>query len=320
MAFRLRLVPAKTRVKFTRMRTLWVAVSSAAVVASMILAATVGLNFGVDFAGGLMIDVKTPKPADLGAMRSALGELNLGEVALQEFGAPDNVLIRIEASATDEAARERILVQVREALNKAVGPGVVERRVEFVGPKVSSELVEGSALALGLALVAIMIYIWFRFEWQFGVGGVLALFHDAITTIGLFAVTGMEFNLTSIAAVLTIIGYSINDTVVVYDRIRENLRKYKAMPLDDVIDLSINETLSRTVMTAMTVFLTLVALLIFGGEVIRGFAIAMLFGTVIGAYSSVYVAAPILVYGGLKIGGSRGDAADDAAGAKAAAP
>jgi preprotein translocase SecF subunit len=311
MAFRLRLVPAKTRIRFTRFRTVAVAVSSLLNVAAVVLVLTVGLNFGVDFAGGLMIDVKTPKPAELGVMRSALGNLNLGEVALQEFGAPDNVLIRIEASATDEAAREKILVRVREALNKAVGPGVVERRVEFVGPKVSSELIEGSAIALVLSLVAIAIYVWFRFEWQFGVGGVVALLHDAITTIGLFAATGMEFNLTTVAAVLTIIGFSINDTVVIYDRIRENLRKYKVMPIDELIDLSINETLSRTVMTVSTVVLTLLALLVFGGEVIRGFAIAMLWGAFVGTYSSIYVAAPILVYGGLKVRG-RGDTAEGA--------
>ncbi|MBM3511075.1 MAG: protein translocase subunit SecF [Alphaproteobacteria bacterium] len=319
MAFRLRLVPTKTKIRFTRFRTLAVSISSMLNAAAIVLVFTVGLNFGVDFAGGLMIDVKTPKPADLGVMRTALGELNLGEVALQEFGASDNVLIRIEASATDEAAREKILIQVRDALNKAVGPGVVERRVEFVGPKVSGELIEGSAIALILAMIAIAVYVWFRFEWQFGIGGVIALLHDAITTIGLFAVTGMEFNLTTVAAVLTIIGFSINDTVVIYDRIRENMRKYKVMPIDELIDLSINETLSRTVMTVSTVVLTLLALLVFGGEVIRGFAIAMLWGAFVGTYSSIYVAAPILVYGGLKVRGREG-ADGDQAGAKPATP
>ncbi|MSP51729.1 MAG: protein translocase subunit SecF [Alphaproteobacteria bacterium] len=307
MTFRLRLVPVNTKIRFTRFSRIAIAVSTLLNVLALVLVFTVGLNFGVDFGGGLMIDVKTPKPADLAVMRTALNQLNLGEVTLQEFGGPDNVLIRVEATAGDEAARETILKQVRGALNAAVGPGVIERRVEYVGPKVSAELIEGSTIALILSLIAIALYVWFRFEWQFGVGGVVALLHDAITTVGLFAVTGMEFNLTIVAAVLTIIGYSINDTVVVYDRIRENMRKYKVMPIQDLIDLSINETLSRTIMTVMTVVLTLVALFIFGGEVIRGFTIAMLWGAFIGTYSSIYIAAPILVYGGIKIGGSRED-------------
>ena len=292
----LKLVPKTTSIPFTGRRTLALAVSSILAVASIVLFLTINLNYGIDFRGGIMIEVKTPGPADIGAMRNALSNLGLGEVALQEFGAPNDVLIRVEQQPGDEEGRQQTLIMVREALLREVGPGIVERRVEFVGPKVSAELVRSGALALGLALVAMLLYIWFRFEWQFAVGAIIALVHDVILTIGLFSVVRLEFNLAIIAAILTIIGYSINDTVVVYDRIRENMRKYKVMPIDDLLDLSVNQTLSRTVMTSVTTLLALFVLYFFGGEVIAGFTLAMIWGVVIGTYSSIFVAAPVLVY------------------------
>jgi len=292
----LKLVPSKTNIPFTRRRTMALITSSVLAVASIVLFLTFNLNYGIDFRGGIMIEVKTPGPADIGAMRSALSNLGLGEVALQEFGAPDDVLIRVEQQPGDEEGRQHALTLVREALLQAIGPGIIERRVEFVGPKVSTELVRSGALALGLALVAMMLYIWFRFEWQFAVGAVVALIHDVVLTIGMFSVVRLEFNLAIIAAILTIIGYSINDTVVVYDRIRENMRKYKVMPIDELLDLSVNQTLSRTVMTSVTTLVALVVLYLFGGEVIAGFTLAMIWGVVIGTYSSIFVAAPVIVY------------------------
>ena len=292
----LKLVPDKTNIPFTRRRVAALVTSSVLAVASIVLFLTVNLNYGIDFRGGIMIEVKTPGPADIGAMRSALSNLGLGEVALQEFGAPDDVLIRVEQQPGDEEGRQRALTLVREALLQSIGPGITERRVEFVGPKVSAELVRSGALALGLALGAMLLYIWFRFEWQFAVGAVVALVHDVVLTIGMFSVVRLEFNLAIIAAILTIIGYSINDTVVVYDRIRENMRKYKVMPIDELLDLSVNQTLSRTVMTSVTTLLALFVLYFFGGEVIAGFTLAMIWGVVVGTYSSIFVAAPVIVY------------------------
>ncbi len=292
----IRMVPEKTNIPFTRRRTLALAISSILAVASIVLFLTLNLNYGIDFRGGIMIEIKTPGPANIGAMRSALSQLGLGEVALQEFGAPDDVLIRVEQQPGDEEGRQRALQLVREALAKEVGPGFSERRVEFVGPKVSAELVRDGALALGLALVAMLLYIWFRFEWQFAIGAIVALVHDVVLTIGMFSITRLEFNLAIIAAILTIIGYSINDTVVVYDRIRENMRKYKVMPIDELLDLSVNQTLSRTVMTSVTTLLALAVLYLFGGEVIAGFTLAMIWGVLIGTYSSIFIAAPVLIF------------------------
>ncbi len=229
-------------------------------------------------------------------MRSTLGDLGLGEIALQEFGAPTNVLIRIERQAGGEAGQLAAVDRVKATLAEHFGDDISYRRVEFVGPKVSEDLLSDGAQATAYALIAILVYVWFRFEWQFAIGAVVALIHDAVTTLGLFALFGLEFNLTSIAAILTIIGYSINDTVVIYDRVRENLRKYKAMPLPELIDRSINETLARTVMTSLTTLLALIALATFGGPVIRGFTIAMIWGVVIGSYSTVYVASPMVLH------------------------
>ena len=305
----LRLIPHKTNLRIVGMRRLFFAVSLALVVASGGMFMIRGLNLGIDFLGGILIEIKTPKPAELGAMRATLGGLGLGEVALQEFGAPNDVLIRVARQPGEEAEQMAAVDVVKQALKEMNVGRITYQRIEFVGPKVSGELVEAGAVAIISAVVLMLLYIWFRFEWQFSVGAVVALVHDVALTVGMFAVTGIEFNLASIAAILTIVGYSINDTVVVYDRVRENLRRFKTMPMVKLADLSINETLSRTVMTSMTTLLALIALYVFGGEVISGFVFAMIFGVVVGTYSSVFIAVTLL----LEIQpGRRGDDEDEA--------
>ena len=309
--FRLRLVPADTRIPFLGMRKTAFGLSGLMILLSVVMLVVSGLNFGIDFRGGTLLEVKTPGPANLAQMRSALSGLGLGEVALQEFGAADDVLIRVERQPGGSTAQQRAVEIIKEALAVEIGAGIDYRRVEFVGPKVSGELVRDGTLALVGALVCMLIYIWFRFEWQFSIGAVAALAHDVILTFGFFAVTGLEFNLSIIAAILAIIGYSMNDTVVVYDRVRENLRKYKKLSLTDLLNQSINETLSRTTMTSITTLLALGALAIFGGAVISGFTLAMIWGVVVGTYSSVFVAAPLLMYFGVR----REMSGDSAAGA-----
>ena len=257
-----------------------------------------GLNFGIDFSGGIVMEVKTEQQADIGKMRKLLADPTLGDPMLQAVNDGDVVMIRIGAKEGENQAK--IVDHVRELLDSGYGAKLEYQRVDYVGPQVGRELVVGSALAMILSLAAIMVYLWFRFEWQYGVGGIVALIHDAILTIGFFSVTQIEFNLTSVAAILTIIGYSINDSVVIYDRIRENLRKYKAKPLAEVINQSVNETLARTIMTVGTVITALLGLLFFGGDVLYGFSAAMLFGCVVGTYSSVYISSLILVYLKLK--------------------
>ena len=292
-----RLIPDDTRIPFVRYRYWAYAFSAALVLLTLILLPTRGLNLGIDFQGGILIEVGMPTAApDLAAMRATLGDLDLGEVALQEFGRPSDILIRVEHQAGGEEGQLAAVNEVKAALAERFGNDVSYRRVEFVGPKVSADLLWAGTQATVYALIAILVYIWFRFEWQFAVGAVVALIHDAVTTLGLFSLLGLEFNLASIAAILTIIGYSINDTVVIYDRVRENLRRYKAMPLPELLDRSINETLARTVMTSLTTFLALIALLLAGGPTIRGFTIAMIWGIVIGTYSTVYVATPMVLH------------------------
>ena len=298
----LRLVPNKTTIAFVKYRLIAFALSAALVLGSIGAVLGIGLNFGIDFKGGTLIEVQTSGPADIAQMRSDLNGLGLGEVALQEFGSDRDVLIRIQRQEGEEAEQIKAIEIVRQAL-----PEDVEfRRTEFVGPTVGQELIEAGILAVGLALLSILIYIWFRFEWQFGVGAIVALSHDIISTLGLFAIIQHEFNLATVAAVLTIAGYSINDTVVVYDRVRENLRRYKTMPLAELFELSINDTLSRTTMTSLTTLLALVSIYFFGGAVLADFALAMIWGIVIGTYSSIFIAVPLLLYTGLR----RGD--DDA--------
>jgi preprotein translocase subunit SecF len=254
---------------------------------------TVGLNYGIDFVGGTLIEARTTKgPADLAEMRAKINALNLGEASLQQFGSPNDVLIRLPQQPGGDAVQMKAIQLMREAL----GTGIDYRRVEVVGPSVGSELIRAGVLATVLALGAIMVYVWFRFEWQFGLGAMVATLHDVLTTVGVFAIFQLEFNLTTLAAILTIAGYSINDTVVIYDRMREMMRKHRTMPFRELINLALNETLSRTILTVTTVLLSVLALLAFGGEVLRGFSIAMLFGTVIGTYSSLFVAGPLLYY------------------------
>jgi preprotein translocase SecF subunit len=257
-----------------------------------------GFNLGVDFKGGTLLELRAEQAIDLSQIRAIIGGLDLGDVQVQAFGAETSALVRFEIT---EGGADADIARAHAALAEQA-PRVSVGRTESVSAQVSEELFSGGLTALGLAIVLMLVYIWFRFEWQFGVGAVLGLFHDVILTLGLFSVLRLEFTLTIIAALLTIIGYGINDTVVVFDRLRENLRKYKRMPLGDVVDLSINETLSRTIMTGVTALMALVVLYYLGGESLSGFAIAMLFGIVVGTYSSVYVAAPAIIIWGVKRG------------------
>jgi preprotein translocase SecF subunit len=292
-------------IDFMGLHKLGFVLSALLTLASIGLFFGVGLNYGIDFSGGVLVEVRTQGPADLASMREKLNTLNVGEVSLQGFGSPDDVLIRLPRQPGDDKAQMQGVEKVRQTL----GQGVDFRRVEVVGPKVGSELVKAGVMATVLALIAIAAYVWFRFEWQFGVGAMLSTLHDSITTIGLFALLHLEFNLTTLAAILTIAGYSINDTVVIYDRVRESMRKYKTMDLRELINLSLNETLSRTILTVSTTALAVLSLLIFGGEVLRGFSIAMLWGIVIGTYSSLFIAAPLLFYIRPRRPGASADAA-----------
>lgn len=294
----LKLVPAETKIDFIRLHIASFIVSASLVIASLGLFFTQGLNFGIDFKGGTLIEIGTNGPADIADLRDIIGSLDLGEVQIQEFGSPEDVLIRIgeKADATDNAENLSAVDQIRNALPQ----DVTFRRVEVVGPQISGELVRAGFLAVTVAIGLMLFYIWLRFEWQFSVGAVLALIHDIILTIGVFCLIQLEFNLSIIAAILTIVGYSMNDTVVVYDRVRENLRRFKKMPLSELANLSINSTLSRTVMTSVTTLLALFSLYILGGEVIRGFTLAMIWGVFVGTYSSIFIAAPVLMYLGVK--------------------
>jgi preprotein translocase subunit SecF len=289
---RLSIVPANTTFDFVGRRKLAYPLSALLIILSIGLFLTQGLNFGIDFRGGILIEIKTEGPANIAELRNTVGGLGLGEVQVQEFGAPDDVLIRVQQQDGAEAEQ----LQAINILKDALGDQVSEyRRTEFVGPTVGAELISSAIWAVVLAIGAILIYIWFRFEWQFGVGAVIALTHDVVTTIGLFAFTQLEFNLATVAAILTIAGYSINDTVVIYDRVREELRRYKKLDMPALLNLAANRTLSRTFMTSVTTLIALIALAVFGGTIIRDFALAMIWGVIIGTYSSVFVAVPVLL-------------------------
>lgn len=291
----LHLIPLDTAVNFIGQRIIAFVFSAILMVGSIFLIATNGLNFGIDFTGGTIIEIRTPVTPDLQELRTKLNELELGSISIQEFGAPDDLLIRLPEQ---EGGAQEAIQAVQAMLNeKFVADGAVDyRRTEFVGPQVGEELKQQGALAVLFSLLGILGYIWVRFEWQFGVAAIVALAHDAIATMGLFALTQLEFNLSTVAAILMIAGYSINDTVVVFDRIRENLRKYKKMPIGELFNKSVNNTLARTVMTSVTTLLALVALYYFGGEVIRGFVYALIFGILIGTYSSIFIASPTLMF------------------------
>jgi len=292
--FWLRLVPDDTKIQFMKGRIVGLATSAFLSIASVILFFHPGLNYGVDFKGGIAIEIQTPQPADFSVLRSNLDALGLGQVQLQQFGSPSDVLIRMEAQPT-EKEQQTALDTVKKTLTDSV-PGTVIRSVDSVGSTVSGELFQNGMMALGLALVAMLFYIWFRFEWQFGVGAVVTMILDVTKMIGVYAVTGMQFNLTSIAALLTILGYSVNDKVVVYDRVRENLRLFKSMPLRQLIDLSINQTLNRTIGTSLATFLACLPLAIWSGETLQQFAIVILIGVVVATTSSIFIAAPILLF------------------------
>lgn len=288
----IRFVPDNTKYSFMALRRYAFTLSAAASVAAMTLFFTVEMNYGIDFKGGTSLEVQAKSgEASSSEVRARLSELNIGDVQVQEFGAANTLLIRVEGQKAGDNAEQSVVEKVRGELANDYD----FRRVESVGPTVSSELAFYGTLGVVSAMLAMLIYIWFRFEWQFGIGAILATIHDVTMMIGLYVITGIEFNLTSIAAILTIVGYSINDTVVVYDRVRENLRKYKKMPIEQLLDLSMNQTLSRTVLTGLTTLLALISLYLFGGEVIRSFTLAMIFGIVVGTYSSIFVAGPLLI-------------------------
>ena len=313
----LRYVPQNSNVNFIGMRMLAFIFSAAIILGSIGITAQKGLNLGIDFTGGTVIEVRTPVMPDLEMLRTALNELGLGSISIQEFGQADDLLIRLpEQKKPDgwqkgDAEPNNLAIQiVREAFDSAFevdGQKVDYRRIEFVGPQVGAELKLKGLYAIIFSLLGILTYVWFRFEWQFGIAAIIALAHDAIATIGLFAITQMEFNLSTVAAILMIAGYSINDTVVVFDRIRENLRKYKKKPLGELLNFSVNQTLSRTIMTSVTTLLALIALYVFGGEVIRGFVYALIFGILIGTYSSIFVASPVLMFMNIRRGKSPSD-------------
>ena len=287
-------------------RRKWLSISAAAMIVCVVILLVRGLNFGVDFKGGIQVEVKTSGPADLAAFRSGLGNLGLGEVALQEFGSNDRLLIRLERQAGPETKQTEAVEKVRSEI-RVIDPSASIERTEVVGPKVSDELATAGILSVILASLAMLVYIWVRFEWPFAVGAIATLVLDVTKTVGFFSLTGLDFNLTAIAALLTLVGYSVNDKVVVYDRMRENMRLYKSMPFRDLINLSINETLSRTILTGITGIAVLTSLYIFGGEVIRNFNFAMLFGVVIGTYSSIFIAAPMISYFGIPREGGMAD-------------
>lgn len=296
----LRIVPDDTKFDFMRFRRISYPLSAFLSIMAMVLFFTHGLNYGVDFVGGTLIEVQSKTgPADLAKMRATMGGLGLGEVQLQQFGTPSDVLIRVPQQAGGEAAQQQAVAKVRAAL----GDEVEYRRVEVVGPRVSTELLAYGTIGLILAIVGILIYLWFRFEWQFALGAMIANVHDIVLTIGFMSLTQIDFDLNSVAALLTILGYSLNDTVVIYDRIREILRRYKKMPIVDILNVSINSTLSRSIITHITVTLALLALFFFGGHAIHSFTTTMLFGVVlVGTYTSIFIAAPLLIYFGVGYG------------------
>jgi preprotein translocase subunit SecF len=310
----LQIIPADTKFDIIGKRKIAFALSCVLLTMSIFFIATKGLHFGIDFTGGTVIEIQTEKVEDLSMLRVALNNLDLGSVSLQTFGEDTELLIRLPEQEGDVKVQDAAIDKVTDMLTARITDGYELRRTEFVGPQVGEELKKAGLMAIIFSLSGILLYIWLRFEWQFGVAAIAALAHDAIATIGLFAFFQMEFNLSTVAALLMIAGYSINDTVVVFDRVREMLRKYKKTALGEVFNRAINSTLSRTVMTSLTTLLALIALWLFGGEVIQGFVDALIFGIVIGTYSSVFVASPVLMFFDLRHGAKKSAAEDDVAG------
>ncbi|MBL8574194.1 MAG: protein translocase subunit SecF [Hyphomicrobiaceae bacterium] len=303
----LRLVPDNTKIPFMRARHATLALSIVMCMAAFAAFGALGLNFGIDFTGGTLIELRNKTgAADIAKVRAEVGELNLGDVQVQTFGQPQDILVRVPQQDGGELAQQATVEKVRVTLGEAYDV----RRVEVVGPSVSADLRRDGTIAVIISLMGVLVYLWFRFEWQFAIGAVLTTMHDLCVVMLVLVAFQITFDLTILAAVLTILGYSLNDTVVIYDRIRENMRKYKSMPLPELIDLSINSTLSRTVATTMTTFLAVLALFIFGGEVLRGFNFTMLIGILIGIYSSVVISAPLLIYLKLRALSDRGQTTD----------
>jgi preprotein translocase subunit SecF len=312
---RLRLVNENTAFDFFKKWKIWVGLSTILIICSIVSTLVIGLNFGIDFKGGTTIRAESTSPIDVAVYRSAMEPLMLGDISIAEvfdptFRSDQHVAqIRIQAQDGQESVASNIVIQVQAVL-RDIAPDIIFPSVESVGPKVSGELIESAAWAVFIAMTVVLIYIWLRFEWQFAVGAVGAILHDIILTIGVFSVLQIKFDLAIIAALLTIVGYSLNDTVVVFDRVRENLRRYKKKDLAKVLNMSINETLSRTVMTSVTTLLALVSLFVLGGDVIRGFVFAMIWGVLVGTYSSVFVASSTLLSLGVKRDWSKSNNSD----------
>lgn len=314
----IQLVPEGTKIDFFGHRFYAMFASFVIIVGSLSCVAVKGLNFGIDFTGGTVIEIQVQQDPDLGKLRSELNGLNLGDISLQEFGEKRDLMVRLPQQEGGPEAQQAAITKVQESLNTHFGEGKVEfRRTEFVGPQVGEELKKDGALAILFTILAIMGYIWFRFEWQFGIGALLALIHDVVGIIGLFSLTQMHFDLSTLAAILLVAGYSINETVIIFDRIRENMRKFKKMPLPDIINLSINQTLPRTVMTSGSTILAIFALWLFGGEVIRSFTSALFFGILIGTHSSYFVSSQALFYLNLRPSSALKDDAEGAEATKA---
>ena len=292
----LRLISDNTTIKFIRLKTFSFSLSAALSVLAILSVVFIGLNFGIDFKGGILLEVRTVNNISISDIRKELSNLNIGEVSIQEFGAKSDYLIRVERQKGSDNAQQIAVEAIKGVLNSAFADDIEYRRLEYVGPTVSKDLISDGVMAIFFAIVAMLAYIWFRFELPFAIGAVVALLHDIILTLGVFSILGLEFNLSTVAAILLIIGYSMNDTVVVYDRIRENLRKFKKMELESLLDKSINETLTRTINTTITTMLALGALYLIGGQIISDFAFAMLWGIIVGTYSSIFIASTILVY------------------------
>ena len=268
--------------------------SSILIVISILLLLFKGLNYGVDFKGGTLIEIRTANNSvSISNLRKSFNKMNLGDVSVKQFGKQNDFIVKFEKQS---AGKEIVIDNIKKDLSKSIGNIFEFRRVESVGPKVSSELLKSGVIAIALSLSAMLIYIWIRFEWQFSIGAIIALFHDVIVTLGIFSLFSFEINLSIVAAVLTIVGYSMNDTVVIFDRVRENLRKYSDIKIFDLTNISINQTLSRTIITSITTLLALLSIYIFGGEILKGFSLAMILGVIFGTYSSIYIANPILVF------------------------
>jgi preprotein translocase subunit SecF len=298
----LRLIPDNTSINFMRSRILVFVISAILIILSLSCVLYKGLNFGIDFSGGVLMEIRLEKAPDLAKMRTILTAEHIGEISLQNFGSERDVMIRIGRKNNNSGEEEQLrnVELVKNLLQMNFGEKIEYRKVDFVGPQIGSELIRSGILAMILSFGSIMIYIWIRFEWQYGVGIIAALLHDILLTIGFMSLIGLEFNLTSIAAILTVVGYSVNDSVVIYDRIRENMRKYSKLNLQQLLNTSINDTLSRTTLTVLTTLLSTLALILFGGEVLRSFSITIFFGIVIGTISSIYISAPVLLYLGLE--------------------